>query len=64
MLYSKKLKAIVTKLFIRSGERKIFLFVIRQSYFAAPQNIKLNFTHCFIMKIPNKQELNINSKGY
>ena len=28
-----------------------------QSYFAVPKNIRLNFTHYFIMKIPNKGEL-------
>ena len=30
---------------------------ITQSYFAAPQNNSLSSTHYFIMKIPNKQEL-------
>ena len=28
-----------------------------QSYFVVPQNIKLNSTHYFIGKIPNKREL-------
>ena len=28
-----------------------------QSYFAVPKNIRLNYTHYFIMKIPNKLEL-------
>ena len=28
-----------------------------QSYFAVPKTIRLNSTHYFIMKIPNKQEL-------
>ena len=28
-----------------------------QSYFAVPKNIRLNSTHFFIMKIPNKREL-------
>ena len=28
-----------------------------QSYFAFPKNIRLNSVHYFIMKIPNKQEL-------
>ena len=28
-----------------------------RSYFAIPKNITLNSTHYFIMKIPNKQEL-------
>ena len=28
-----------------------------QSYFAVPKYVRLNPTHSFIMKIPNKQEL-------
>ena len=28
-----------------------------QSYFGVPKNIRLNSSHCFIMKIPNKQEI-------
>ena len=28
-----------------------------QSYFAVPKNIRLNFTHYFVMKIPSKPEL-------
>ena len=28
-----------------------------QKYFAVPKNIRLNSTHCFVMKIPNKREL-------
>ena len=33
-----------------------FVFII-WSYFAAQKNTRLNSTHYFIMKIPNKQEL-------
>ena len=28
-----------------------------QSYFGVPKNIRLNSSHCFIMKILNKQEI-------
>ena len=28
-----------------------------KSYFAVPKNIKLNSTYYFVMKIPNKREL-------
>ena len=28
-----------------------------QSYFVVPKNIRLNSMHCFVMKIPSKQEL-------
>ena len=36
---------------------KIVLVFIAQSYFAVPKNIRLNSTHYFIIKIPNKREL-------
>ena len=57
MLVNKKLNAIVTELFI--GERKLNISVlfITQSYFAVPKNIRPNSTHYFVMKIPNKREL-------
>ena len=58
MLSNKKLNPIVTELFIRDRKLSIFLAFIIQSYFAVPKNIRLNSTHCFIMKIPNKQKLN------
>ena len=48
---------IVTELFIRGRKLNISLVFITQSYFAVPKNNKLNSTHYFIMKIPNKREL-------
>ena len=57
MLCNKKLNLIVTELFIKGRKLNISLVFITQSYFAAPKNIKLNATRYFIMKIPNKQEL-------
>ena len=47
----------MTKLFIRVRELNISFDFITQSYFTIPKNIRLNSTHFFIMKIPNKQEL-------
>ena len=35
----------------------ILLVFITQSYFAMPKNVTLNSTHYFIMRIPNKREL-------
>ena len=52
----KKLNPIVTDLFIRGRKLNISVFVT-QSYFAVPKNIRLNSTHYFIMKIPNKPKL-------
>ena len=57
MLSKKKYNPTVTELFIRSRKFNISLVFITESYFAVPKDIRLNFTHYFIMKIPNKQEL-------
>ena len=47
----------VNELFIRGRKLNISLAFITQSYFAGSKNIRLNSTHYFIMKIPNKWEL-------
>ena len=57
MLSNKKFNPIVTELFIRGRKLNISLVFITQSYFVVPKNIRLNSMHCFIMKIPNKPEL-------
>ena len=54
---NKRLNQIVTELFIRGRKLSICLVFIAQFYFALPKNIRLNSTHYFIMKIPNKREL-------
>ena len=55
-LVIKKLNPIVTELLIRGRKLNISVF-ITQSYFAVPKNIRPNSTHYFVMKIPNKREL-------
>ena len=57
MRSNKKLNPIVTELFIRSRKLNISLVFITESYFAVPKNIRLHSAHYFIVKIPNKQEL-------
>ena len=57
MLSNKRLTTIATELFIRGRKLNISLVFITQSYFAVPKNIRLNSKHHFIMKIPNKREL-------
>ena len=57
MINNKKLNSIITELYIRDRKLNIFLFFITQSYFKLPKDVKLNSTHFFIMKIPNKREL-------
>ena len=57
MINNKKLNSIVTKLFIRCRKLNISLVFISQSYFKVPKDVRINSTHFFIMKIPNKREL-------
>ena len=57
MISNKKLNSIVTELFIRARKLIISLFFITQSQFAVLENIRLNSTDYFIVKIPNKREL-------
>ena len=52
-----KLNPIVTELFIRGRKLHISIVFITQSYFKVPKDVRLNSTHFFIMKIPNKREL-------
>ena len=52
---NKKLSSIATKLFLRGKKLNISLVFISQSYFKVPKTIRLNPTHYFIMKIPNKR---------
>ena len=56
-LIAKKLDSIATELFIRGRELNISLVFIAQSHFKVPKDFRLNTTHFFIMKIPNKREL-------
>ena len=57
MINNTKLNSIVTKLFIRGRKLNIYLVFITQSYFKVPKDVRLNTTHFFIAKIPNKREL-------
>ena len=58
MISNTKLNPIVTELFIRGRKLlKISLVLIIQSYLAVLKNIRLNLTNYFVMKIPNKREL-------
>ena len=57
MIYNKKLNSIVTELFIKGRKLNISLVFITLSYFRVANDIRLTSTHFFIMKIPNKREL-------
>ena len=57
MINNKKLNSVATELFIRNRKLNISIVFITQSYFKVPKDVRLNSTHFFIMKIPNKREL-------
>ena len=57
MIHNKKLNLIVTELFIGGRKLNISLIFITQSYFKVPKDVRLNASHFFIAKIPNKREL-------
>ena len=56
IINNKKLNSIVTELFIRARKLNISLALITQSYFKVPNDVRLNTTYFFLMKIPNKRE--------
>ena len=56
ILSNKGLNTIVTELFIRGRKLDISLVFITQTYFVVLKNIRLNSTHYFLIKIPNKIE--------
>ena len=57
MINNKKLNPIVTELFFRGRKLNISIVFIMQSYFKVPKDVRLNSTHFFTVKIPNKREL-------
>ena len=57
MINNKKLNSIVTELFVRGRKLNISLVFITRSYFKVSKDDRLNSTHFFIMKTPNKREL-------
>ena len=57
IIKNKKLNSMLTELFIRGRKLNISLVFITQSYFKVPKDVRLNTSHFFIAKIPNKREL-------
>ena len=57
MINNKRLNPLVIELFIRGRKLGISIVFITQLYFKVPKDVSLNSTHFFIMKIPNKREL-------
>ena len=57
MINNSKINPVVTELLIRGRKLNISIVFITQPYFKVPKDVRLNSTHFFIMKIPNKKEL-------
>ena len=57
MINDKKFYPVKSELFIRGRKLNISIVFITQSYFKVPKDVRLNTTNFFIMKIPNKREL-------
>ena len=57
IISNKKHNQIVTEIFIRERKVNISTVFISKSYFTLPKDVRLISTHFFIIKIPNKLEL-------
>ena len=64
MKSNKKLSPIVAELFLRGRKLNISHVAMSQSYFKVPKTIRLNAPHYFIMKTPNKRELQQIASNY
>ena len=54
---NKKFQSIIKELLIRCRKLNISLVFITHSYFSVPKVMRLNSTHCLIMRINNRKEL-------
>ena len=61
MINNKKLNPVLTELFIRGRKLNISIFFITQTNFGVPKDGRLSTTHFFVMKIPNKREIQQNA---
>ena len=57
MIHNRNLNPVVTESFTRGRKLNISIAFITQSYFKVPKDVRLNSTHFFIIKIPNRREL-------
>ena len=64
IMTNKKFKAIIKELFITCRKLNISLVFITQSYISVPKDVRLNSTHCLIMEINNKRELQDNALNH
>ena len=59
MIINKRLNLIVTELFVTGRNLNSSFVFITQYYFKIPKDVRLNCTHFFTTKVPNKQELQL-----
>ena len=57
MINNKKINPVLIKLFTIGRKFNVSFVFITQSYFKKPKDVRNNSTHFFIMKIPNRREL-------
>ena len=57
IINNKKLNSVLTGLFIRGRKLNISVIFVTRSYFKVPKDVRLSSAYFFIMKIPNKREL-------
>ena len=57
IMINKKFQAIIEELFIRCRKLNVSLVFTTQSYFSAPNEVRLNFTHYLMINIYKKREL-------
>ena len=53
----KKAQQILKDLFIRCRKLNISLYLLTQSHFSVPKDVRLNCTHYILFKLNNKREL-------
>ena len=54
---NEKASPVILELLLRGRKLNVLFIFVSQSYFKVKKTIRLNATHYFIMKIPNKREL-------
>ena len=64
MIDNNKLNPVGTESLFRSRKLNILIVFITQSYFKVPKDVRLNSTNFFIMKIPDRRELQHFSLNY
>ena len=57
VMSNEKAEQVLKELFIRCRKLNISLCFLTQSYFSAPKDVRLNYTHYIIFKLNNKREL-------